>query len=167
MESFPVFPEFPTPLPSAVLAEPVQTERRDRRSLRVDLDNLADVRKRLGELPYEFLDVAERKADIRRTKIRQATRNDEQKKESKRVVQRALLRVKAADPKLKVDEANALAAHDPESLKAEQDLALTHEQLDLLDVEYELLGDTLTALKMMHRSMSSLLGDMNTEMRVS
>lgn len=133
----------------------------------LDLEVTPGVRQRAVELAQWSREESERRHNLRRYKIELQAERDRMKKEYRRKRSAIIAEAKASGDRVTDKAAEAVADMDEALSSLEESLDVLETRLQEVNAELEYSGDVKDDLKMMHRSVLALLGDLQDERRFS
>ena len=133
----------------------------------VDLESLHDMKSKLAQLPAWYLEQAQTKLSLRQRKMDVSIARDRNKAEYKATRDRAYVDAKKSAEKVTNDAAQAMADQDPRVVMAAQMLVPFDKEMESLQVQYDFSVDVMDALRLLHRSLTTLVGDIQDERRFS
>jgi hypothetical protein len=133
----------------------------------IDLEDINALRERLAGAPLYFRQESQRKADTRRRRVELILQLDEAKREYKKAYGALFSAAKAAaiaeGGKGTDKDAEARVDNDPSIEPLRLKVVDLQKQIDLKQIDVEESAESLEGLKLVHRSLVSLLGDTKDE----
>lgn len=128
-----------------------------------DLDSVANLRQKMIDIPMWFREESERKVTLRQRKVELTMERDGIKRELKAMRDRCFSQAKQTAEKVTDKAAEAIADNDPLLLPVIQRLSIADGELDYIQIQYEQAVDIMDSLRLLHRSLTVLMGDLMQE----